>query len=45
MQTVDLLLVGLGNLGRRFCEVLVEKDVSLRYQYGLTLRLVGAAER
>ncbi|MFQ6102501.1 MAG: homoserine dehydrogenase [Anaerolineae bacterium] len=44
MRTVRFLLVGLGNLGRRFCEVLVEKDVLLRRRYGLDLRLVGAAD-
>jgi len=44
MQTVRFLLIGLGNLGRRLCEVLVEKDTSLRQRYGLDLRLVGAAD-
>jgi homoserine dehydrogenase len=44
MHTVRFLLVGLGNLGRRFCEVLLEKDALLRRRYGLNLRLVGAAD-
>jgi homoserine dehydrogenase len=44
MHTVCFLLVGLGNLGRRFCQVLVEKDALLRRRYGLDLRLVGAAD-
>jgi len=44
MRTVRFLIVGLGNLGRRFCEVLLEKDALLRRRYGLELRLVGAAD-
>jgi homoserine dehydrogenase len=44
MHTVRFLLVGLGNLGRRFCQVLLEKDALLRQRYGLHLRLVGAAD-
>jgi homoserine dehydrogenase len=44
MQTVRFLLIGLGNLGRRFCEVLREKNDLLLHRYGLDLRLVGAAD-
>ena len=44
MQTLPYVLVGLGNLGRRFCEVIVEKDALLRERYGLELVLVGAAD-
>ncbi len=44
MQTVRFLLVGLGNLGRRFCEILQQKDALLRRRYGLDLRLMGAAD-
>jgi homoserine dehydrogenase len=44
VRTVRLLLVGLGNLGRRFCEILSEKDGLLRECHGLELRLVGAAD-
>lgn len=44
MRTVRFLLIGLGNLGRRFCEILPEKDALLRRRYGLDLRLVGAAD-
>jgi homoserine dehydrogenase len=44
MQTVRFLLIGLGNLGRRFCEILPQKDALLRRHYGLDLRLVGAAD-
>ncbi|NLG27411.1 MAG: homoserine dehydrogenase [Chloroflexi bacterium] len=42
--TISLLLVGLGNLGRRFCDLLVQKDAWLCRRYGLALRLVGAAD-
>ncbi len=44
MQTIRYVLVGLGNLGRRFCEVIAEKDALLRERYGLELVLVGAAD-
>ena len=44
MRTVRLLLIGLGNLGRRLCEVLSEKDELLRERYELELRLIGAAD-
>jgi homoserine dehydrogenase len=44
MQTVRFLLIGLGNLGRRFCEILHQKDAFLRRRYGLDLRLIGAAD-
>jgi homoserine dehydrogenase len=41
---VRFVLVGLGNLGRRFCEILIEKEAHLRERYGLELCLVGAAD-
>lgn len=44
MRVVNFLLVGLGNIGRRFCEVLSDKDALLRSRYGLALRMVGAAD-
>ncbi len=44
MQIIRYVLVGLGNLGRRFCEVIAEKDALLRERYGLELVLVGAAD-
>ncbi len=43
-QTVRILLVGLGNLGRRFCDLLVEKAPVVEDRYGLRLLLVGAAD-
>ena len=44
MQKIRYVLVGLGNLGRRFCEVIVEKAPLLREQYDLELVLVGASD-
>ncbi len=44
MGTVRIVLVGLGNLGRRFCEVVRDKEVLLRERYGLEIKLVGAAD-
>jgi len=43
-QTVCILLVGLGNLGRRFCDLLAEKGPPVEERYGLRLLLVGAAD-
>ncbi len=43
-RTVDVLLVGIGNLGRRFARLLTEKQSALRTQYGLSFRIVGAAD-
>jgi homoserine dehydrogenase len=43
-RTIRLLLVGLGNLGWRFCDVLVDKAADLDARYGLRLLLVGAAD-
>ena len=44
MQKVRLVLLGLGNLGRRFCEIVAAKDALLRERYGLELVLVGASD-
>jgi homoserine dehydrogenase len=44
IRTVRILLVGLGNLGRRFCDLLVEKGPHVEDHYGLRLLLVGAAD-
>ncbi len=44
MRDVRLVLVGLGNLGRRFCEVVAERNDRLGHRYGLRLVLVGAAD-
>jgi len=44
MRTIRFILVGLGNLGRRLCEILPAKEPLLAQRYGLSLRLVGAAD-
>ena len=44
MRPVRIVLIGLGNLGRRLCEILPGKEPMLRRRYGLDLRLVGAAD-
>jgi len=44
LKTVRLVLVGLGNLGRRLCQVLDAKRDDLRQRYDLDLVLVGAAD-
>ena len=44
MKTVRLVLVGLGNLGRRLCQVLEDKRDHVRQRYDLDLVLVGAAD-
>jgi len=43
-QDVRILLIGLGNLGRRLCDILVEKGPHLEAGYGLRLLVVGAAD-
>ena len=43
-QDIRILLVGLGNLGRRFCDILVEKGPQLEAEFGLRLPVVGAAD-
>ncbi|MCX7855502.1 MAG: homoserine dehydrogenase, partial [Anaerolineae bacterium] len=44
VDTIRLLLVGLGNLGRRFCDLLAWKGPEVEARYGLRLLLVGAAD-
>jgi homoserine dehydrogenase len=44
VEEVRILLVGLGNLGRRFCDILVQKGPQLEADYGLRLLVVGAAD-
>ena len=43
-RTVDIVLVGVGNLGRRFTQLLEDKAVHLKSRYGLCFRLVGVAD-
>jgi homoserine dehydrogenase len=40
-----LLLVGAGNVGRRFLELLLQKRTTLRERLGLSFSLVGVADR
>lgn len=44
MTDVRFVLVGLGNLGRRLCEIVAQKRAQLAEKYGLNLILVGAAD-
>jgi homoserine dehydrogenase len=43
-KDVRILLVGLGNLGRCFCDILAEKGPQLEADYGLRFMVVGAAD-
>lgn len=44
MKTIRLLLIGLGNLGWRFCDLLAQKGPEVESRYGLHLVLVGVAD-
>jgi homoserine dehydrogenase len=44
VEEVRILLVGLGNLGRRFCDILAEKGPQVEAEYGLRLLVAGAAD-
>ncbi len=44
MGEVRTILIGVGQLGRRFCHLVEDKGPLLRDRYGLTLRLVGVAD-
>jgi len=43
-QRVDVLVVGMGNLGRRFARTICQKRDELIERYGLDFRIVGAAD-
>jgi len=43
-EQVKLVLIGVGNIGRRFLEILARKRDALRARYGLELILVGVAD-
>jgi len=43
-EQVKLVLIGVGNIGRRFLEILARKEDTLRSRYGLELILVGVAD-
>jgi len=44
IEQVKLVLIGVGNIGRRFLEIIARKGDTLRTRYGLELVLVGAAD-
>ena len=44
-STVDLALIGYGNVGRRFESLLVEQHAALAHTYGLECRIVATASR
>ncbi len=44
MKQVRIALIGLGNVGKAFLQLMVEKEVLLRDRYGLALVLVAAAD-
>ncbi|MCB0202221.1 MAG: hypothetical protein KDI03_19305, partial [Anaerolineae bacterium] len=44
IQTVDLNLVGLGNVHRRFLHLLDSRRDTLAARYGLRLRVVAASD-
>ncbi len=44
MQTIRLVLIGVGQLGRRFCRLVEAKEQLLRESYALQLLLVGVAD-
>jgi homoserine dehydrogenase len=41
---IRLLLIGMGNLGRRFCDIIEAKNNTLQQRYGYRLLVVGAAD-
>jgi homoserine dehydrogenase len=43
-RSVRIILIGIGNLGRRFAQVITDKHDELRRRYGLDIRIVGAAD-
>jgi homoserine dehydrogenase len=45
MKTIRFLLIGVGNVGRRFLELIILKRDSLHDRLGLRLVLAGVADR
>lgn len=43
-RSVRILLIGIGNLGRRFAQVITDKHDELLKRYALDIRIVGAAD-
>lgn len=44
VRIVRVLLVGVGNLGRRFAQIITDKHDELLKRYGLDIRLMGVAD-
>ena len=44
MRQVKLALIGLGNVGKAFLQLMIDKEALLREQYGLSLALTAAAD-
>jgi len=44
MKTCRFVLIGVGNIGRRFLEILVEKQSTLQNRYGIQLTLIAAVD-
>ena len=44
-MTLDLILIGYGNVARRFVALLAEQRTALARDHGLTTRVVGIATR
>ena len=44
LRTIDVILVGLGNVHRRFLHLLATREELLAQRYGLRLRVVGVAD-
>ena len=44
-KTVDVALIGLGNVNRGFLRILETKSERLADQYGLAFRVICAADR
>ena len=45
MNSVDLAIIGLGNVGRRFVSLLHEREALLSDEYGIRCRVVGTSTR
>ena len=43
-QTISLALVGLGNVGQRVLQLLIEKEAHIKARYDLAFKLVGVAD-
>jgi homoserine dehydrogenase len=44
VRTVRVVMTGLGNVGRRFLEIVMKKEEPLARRFGLRLQVVGAAD-